>query len=76
MIFSAMESAMTKIKFHLAEQPRSGLHWSDVKHEITGWWHRDRSINELQTLDDRCLQDIGMSRWSADFENAKPFWMA
>jgi hypothetical protein len=30
---------MTKIKFHLAEQPRSGLHWSDVKHEITAWWH-------------------------------------
>jgi len=26
---------MTKIKFHLAAQPRSGLHWSDVKHEIT-----------------------------------------
>ena len=47
---------MTKIKFHLAEQPRSGLHWSDVRHEITAWWHCACSINELQSLDDRCLQ--------------------
>jgi uncharacterized protein YjiS (DUF1127 family) len=76
MIFSGMESAMTKIKFHLAEQPRSGLHWSDVRHEITAWWHSARSLNELQSLDDKCLQDIGISRCSADFEAAKPFWMA
>jgi uncharacterized protein YjiS (DUF1127 family) len=71
-----MESAMTEIKFHLAEQPRSGLHWSDVKHEIAARWHCARSINELQSLDDRSLQDIGMSRCTADFEGAKPFWMA
>ena len=67
---------MTKIKFHLSEQPRSGLHWSDVKHEITAWWHCARSINELQSLDDRCLRDMGMSPCTADFESAKPFWMA
>jgi uncharacterized protein YjiS (DUF1127 family) len=71
-----MESAMTEIKFHLAEQPRSGLHWSDVKHEITAWWHSARSLQELHSLDDRCLQDMGMSRCTADFEAAKPFWMA
>jgi uncharacterized protein YjiS (DUF1127 family) len=71
-----MEGAMTKIKFQLAEQPRSGLHWSNVKHEITAWWHSARSRNELQSLDDRCLRDMGMSRCSADFESAKPFWMA
>jgi uncharacterized protein YjiS (DUF1127 family) len=66
---------MTKIKFHLAEQPRSGLHWSDVKHEITAWWHSAHSLHELQSLDDRCLLDIGMSRRTANFESAKPFWM-
>lgn len=66
---------MTKIKFHIAVQPRSGLHWSDVKHEITEWWHSARSLCELQSLDDRCLRDIGMSRWTADLESAKPFWM-
>ena len=71
-----MEGAMTKIKFHLAEQPRSGLHWSDVKHEITAWWHSARSLHELQSLDDKCLQDMGVSRRTADFESAKPFWMA
>ena len=74
-IFSVMESAMTTIKFHLAEQPRSGLHWSDVKHEIADWWHGARSLHELQSLDDRSLQDMGMSRCNADFEAAKPFWM-
>jgi uncharacterized protein YjiS (DUF1127 family) len=30
----------------------------------------------LESLDDRCLQDIGMSRCTADFEASKPFWMA
>ena len=70
-----MESAMAKIKFHLAVQPRSGLHWSDVKHEITDWWHCTRSRHELQSLDDKCLQDMGMSRCITDFEAAKPFWM-
>ena len=66
---------MTKIKFQLAEQPRSGLHWSDAKHEITAWWHSVRSLHELQSLDDRCLRDMGMSRCIGDFKSAKPFWM-
>jgi uncharacterized protein YjiS (DUF1127 family) len=66
---------MTKINFHLAVQPRSGLHWSDVKHEITDWWHCARSRYELESLDDRCLRDMGMSRFIADFEPAKPFWI-
>jgi hypothetical protein len=35
-----------------------------------------RSRYELESLDDRCLQDMGMSRCTADFEAAKPFWMA
>ena len=66
---------MTKIEFHIAVQPRSGLHWSDFKHEIIDWWHCARSLQELQSLDDRCLQDMGMSRCTADFEAAKPFWV-
>jgi uncharacterized protein YjiS (DUF1127 family) len=67
---------MTKIKFHLAAQPRSGLHWSDVKHEITEWWHSAESRQELQGLDDWCLRDIGISRCTAGSESAKPFWVA
>jgi uncharacterized protein YjiS (DUF1127 family) len=66
---------MTKIKFYLAERPRSGLHWSDVGREITGWLHSAHSLHELQSLDDRCLQDMGVSPCTADFEAAKPFWM-
>jgi uncharacterized protein YjiS (DUF1127 family) len=74
--FYGTENAVTQIKFHLAEQPRSGLHWSDVKQEIAAWWHCARSLHELQSLDDRCLQDMGMSRSTSNFESAKPFWMA
>jgi uncharacterized protein YjiS (DUF1127 family) len=48
-----------------------------VRRYVTGlvdWWHNMRSRSELESLDDRCLQDIGMSRCTADFEAAKPFW--
>jgi uncharacterized protein YjiS (DUF1127 family) len=71
-----MESAMNTISLHLTVQPHRGLRWSDVKQQVTEWWHFARSRYELESLDDRCLQDMGMSRCTADFEAAKPFWMA
>jgi uncharacterized protein YjiS (DUF1127 family) len=30
----------------------------------------------LEGLDDRSLQDIGISRGTTDLEAAKPFWMS
>jgi uncharacterized protein YjiS (DUF1127 family) len=70
-----MESAMNTISLHLTVQHHRSLLWSDVKQQVSEWWHSAHSRYELQSLDDRCLQDIGMSRCTADFESAKPFWM-
>ena len=60
---------------NLTVQTHSGLRWSDIKRQLTDWQHSVRSRSELQGLDDRCLQDMVMSRRTADFESAKPFWM-
>ncbi len=53
-----------------------GLHWSEVKRHLVEWRHRARARNELRSLSDRDLHDIGMSRCTADSEASKPFWMA
>ena len=67
---------MKTISLPLTVQPRYRLRWSDVKRQVVEWWYFARSRYDLESLDDRCLQDIGMSRCTADFEAAKPFWMA
>lgn len=53
-----------------------GLRWSDVKHRLMMWWQYSCSRNELEGLSDKGLQDIGISRCTAEFEVAKPFWMS
>ncbi len=57
-------------------RPHRGLHWSEVKQCLVEWRRRARSRRELIGLSDRCLQDIGISRCTVDFEASKPFWMA
>jgi uncharacterized protein YjiS (DUF1127 family) len=52
---------------NLTVQTHSGLRWSDIKRQLTDW-------RQLEGLDDRCLQDIGISRGTADFEAARPSW--
>jgi uncharacterized protein YjiS (DUF1127 family) len=67
-----MEGVMNAINWdlqNLTVQTHSGLRWSDVKRQVADW-------RQLEGLDDRCLQDIGISRCTADFEAAKPFWNA
>jgi uncharacterized protein YjiS (DUF1127 family) len=66
---------MNTISLHLTVQPHREFRSSDVKQQVTEWRHFARSRYELRSLDDRCLQGIGVSRCSADFEAAKPFWM-
>ncbi|MGA2313513.1 MAG: DUF1127 domain-containing protein [Xanthobacteraceae bacterium] len=51
------------------------LRWSQRKNGLAGWRQRARSRDELATLSDRVLQDIGLSRCTANFEASKPFWM-
>ncbi len=40
------------------------------------WRRRARSRQELAALCDRCLRDIGATRYDADLEVRKPFWRA
>jgi len=63
---------MNKINWdlrNLTVQTHGGLRWSDIKRQLADWRH-------LEGLDDRSLQDIGISRGSRDLEAAKPFWMS
>ena len=39
---------------NLTVQTHSGLRWTDIKRQLTGWGH-------LEGLDDRGLEDIGIS---------------
>ena len=39
------------------------------------WLRRARSRRELSELDERTLQDIGVTRSQARFESSKPFWI-
>jgi uncharacterized protein YjiS (DUF1127 family) len=41
---------------------------------VAEWRHRARARLELANLSDLQLRDIGLSRYSANFESSKPFW--
>ena len=41
---------------------------------VASWIGRARQRNALATLDDRMLQDIGITRYDAARECGKPFW--
>jgi uncharacterized protein YjiS (DUF1127 family) len=75
MNFSGTESAMNTISLHLAVHSHRNTRWNEVNRRLAEWWHFFRSRYALEGLDDRCLQDIGMSRCTADFEASKPFWI-
>jgi uncharacterized protein YjiS (DUF1127 family) len=74
-MFSGMEGAMNTISLHLAVHSQCNSRWNEIKRQIIEWWHCARSRHELESLDERCLHDIWMSRCTADFEASKPFWM-
>jgi len=66
-----LESAMNAINWdlrNLTVQTHSGLRWSDIKRQLTGW-------RNLEGLDNRSLEDIGILRGTANLEAAKSFWM-
>jgi uncharacterized protein YjiS (DUF1127 family) len=66
---------MSTVSLHLTVRSHCNLRWSEMKRQVTEWWHYAHSRQELQSLDDRSLRDLGISRCTADFEAAKPFWM-
>jgi len=41
---------------------------------VTLWDLRRRTRKHLRTLDDRLLQDVGLTRAEAQAESAHPFW--
>jgi uncharacterized protein YjiS (DUF1127 family) len=45
-----------------------------MAHKVHGWIERSRQRRALQDLDDRLLNDIGLSRDEARRECAKLFW--
>jgi len=50
--------------------------WDQVKRRIAEWQRRSLSRNELESLSDATLRDIGVTRCDAHREMSKPFWMA
>jgi uncharacterized protein YjiS (DUF1127 family) len=47
-----------------------------IKRDLGKWQRRTQFCSELASLGDYELRDIGVSRYSANFEVSKPFWMA
>ena len=66
---------MKTLSLEFAAHPHQGSRWRDVKRQLAMWWQYSCSRSELEGLSDKCLQDIGISRCTAEFEAAKPFWM-
>lgn len=48
---------------------------ADWRALLNEWRQRARSRRELAGLSDRCLRDIGVTRYDADREARKPFWL-
>lgn len=53
-----------------------GAGFSLVLETALTWLQRDRDRRTLQSLDDRLLRDIGVSRAQVEDEARKPFWRA
>jgi uncharacterized protein YjiS (DUF1127 family) len=48
---------------------------ADIFATVLEWQERARQRRHLLELDDRMLQDIGVTRADVDREIAKPFWV-
>jgi len=52
----------------------SGLPWGQLNNVLGEWWQQLHSRNELETLDDSMLRDIGLSRPKLGFYLSKHIW--
>ena len=50
--------------------------FAELRTLIAEWRRRARGRRELAALSDRCLRDIGLTRYDAKREARKPFWRA
>jgi uncharacterized protein YjiS (DUF1127 family) len=53
-----------------------GRLFADLRSVIEEWRRRARNRRELAVLCDRCLRDIGATRYDVSREVRKPFWRA
>ena len=67
-------STTTQIVQRISKNPTA--RWIRIKRVISEWRNRARCRHEFANLSDRQLRDIGLSRYSANFESSKPFWRA
>jgi uncharacterized protein YjiS (DUF1127 family) len=60
----------------LSSNPVSGFSVAASSSLLALWHHRHRSRRQLAALDDRELDDIGLSRAQCQAECQKRFWQA
>jgi uncharacterized protein YjiS (DUF1127 family) len=69
------EQAMAVIPLNRIAAPSHCLRgWSKLEALFGEWWHRVKSRYELESLCERDLADMGMTRTDAFNEIQKPFW--
>jgi len=69
-----VEAAMSISTNAACVGPHRSSPWGQLNLLLDEWWQRSRSRNELESLDNAMLRDIGLSRSEAGFEASKPFW--
>jgi uncharacterized protein YjiS (DUF1127 family) len=70
-----LEQAMSVISLSKTATPTEPLRaWNTLASTFDQWWHRIRSRYELESLSERDLADMGMTRIDAFNEIQKPFW--
>jgi len=63
------------IPYRIVRNTRSiGTETRSTIKKLNLWIQRYRSRQQLASLDDRILSDIGISRYDANHEASKPFW--
>ena len=69
-----MKSAQISInKFYFRSNLKN--QWTELRAKLNEWRIRHKTRIQLASLNDRSLQDIGVSRYDANKEAEKPFWM-
>jgi uncharacterized protein YjiS (DUF1127 family) len=70
-----LQQAMSVISLSKTVTPTEPLRaWSMLESTFDQWWHRIRSRYELESLNERDLADMGMTRLDTFNEIQKPFW--
>jgi uncharacterized protein YjiS (DUF1127 family) len=70
-----LEQAMSVISLSKTVTPTEPLRaWSMLESTFDQWRHRIRSRYELESLNERDLADMGMTRLDTFNEIQKPFW--